>query len=73
MPLAPLLRRAAASLLLVLPASLAAQARAGITAAEIDAHLRFLSSDLLEGRAPGTRGGRITAEYIASELRGYGL
>jgi Zn-dependent M28 family amino/carboxypeptidase len=73
MPLAPLLRRAAASLLLVLPASLAAQARSGITAAEIDGHLRFLSSDLLEGRAPGTRGGRITAEYIASELRGYGL
>jgi Zn-dependent M28 family amino/carboxypeptidase len=73
MPLAPLLRRAAASLLLVLPASLAAQARAGITAAEIDAHLRFLSSDLLEGRAPGTRGGRITAEYVASELRAYGL
>ena len=73
MPLAPLLRRAAASLLLVLPASLGAQAKSGITAAEIDGHLRFLSSDLLEGRAPGTRGGRITAEYIASELRAYGV
>jgi hypothetical protein len=36
-----------------------------ITTQEIDAHLRFLSSDLLEGRAPGTRGGRLAAEYIA--------
>jgi Zn-dependent M28 family amino/carboxypeptidase len=73
MPLAPHLRRAAASLLLVLPASLAAQGKSGITAAEIDGHLRFLASDLLEGRAPGTRGGRIAAEYIASELRAYGV
>ena len=57
----------------VTPRTLAAQqARAAtpITAAEIDAHLRFLSSDLLEGRAPATRGGQLAAEYIASELRG---
>ena len=47
--------------------------RRRITAAEIDGHLRFLSSDLLEGRAPGTRGGRLTAEYIASQLRAYGV
>ncbi|MFN2398009.1 MAG: M28 family peptidase [Gemmatimonadaceae bacterium] len=40
-----------------------------VTTAEIDGHLRFLSSDLLEGRAPATRGGRLTAEYIASQLR----
>ena len=72
MPLAPHLRRAAAWLLL-LPASLAAQGKSSITAAEIDGHLRFLASDLLEGRAPGTRGGRIAAEYIASELRAYGV
>jgi len=44
-----------------------------ITAAEIDGHLRFLSSDLLEGRAPATRGGRLAAEYIASQLRAFGL
>ena len=72
MPLAPHLRRVAASLLF-LPASLTAQGKSGITAAEIDGHLRFLASDLLEGRAPGTRGGRIAAEYIASELRAYGV
>jgi Zn-dependent M28 family amino/carboxypeptidase len=44
-----------------------------ITPAEIDGHLRFLSSDLLEGRAPATRGGRLTAEYIASQLRASGV
>jgi Zn-dependent M28 family amino/carboxypeptidase len=46
---------------------------APITAAEIDGHLRFLSSDLLEGRAPATRGGRLAAEYIASQLRAAGV
>ncbi|MEO6086754.1 MAG: hypothetical protein ABIQ18_26930, partial [Umezawaea sp.] len=44
-----------------------------VSAREIDAHLRFLSSDLLEGRAPATRGGRLAAEYIASQLRAYGV
>ena len=44
-----------------------------VTPREIDAHLRFLSSDLLEGRAPATRGGRIAAEYIASQLRLFGV
>jgi len=44
-----------------------------ITTEEIDAHLRFLSSDLLEGRAPGTRGGRLAAEYIAAQLEAFGL
>ena len=52
----------------------AAAARpARISAAEIDGDLRFLSSDLLEGRAPATRGGRLAAEYIASQLRGAGV
>jgi Zn-dependent M28 family amino/carboxypeptidase len=54
------------------PAIAAAQARP-ITTAEIDGHLRFLSSDLLEGRAPATRGGRLAAEYIASQLRAFGV
>ena len=44
-----------------------------ITPQEIDAHLRFLSSDLLEGRAPATRGGRIAEEYIATELQAFGV
>jgi Zn-dependent M28 family amino/carboxypeptidase len=49
------------------------QARTHISAAEIDGDLRFLSSDLLEGRAPATRGGRLAAEYIASQLRAAGV
>src|ERR671924_1223869 len=44
-----------------------------ITPNEIDGHLRFLSSDLLEGRAPATRGGRLTAEYLAAQLRAFGV
>ena len=58
----------------MLAGSAAAQAPAArITPAEIDAHIRFLSSDLLEGRAPATRGGKLTSEYIASQLRAYGV
>lgn len=44
-----------------------------ISAVEIESHIRFLSSDLLEGRAPATRGGRITEEYLANQLRSYGV
>ena len=63
---------ALAAALLAAPAA-AQQPAARITPAEIDGHLRFLSSDLLEGRAPATRGGRITAEYIAAQLRASGV
>jgi Zn-dependent M28 family amino/carboxypeptidase len=34
----------------------------------IAAHLTFLSHDLLEGRAPSTRGGSLAAEYLATQL-----
>jgi Zn-dependent M28 family amino/carboxypeptidase len=40
---------------------------------EIDANLRFLSLDLLEGRAPATRGGELAEQYIASQLQSYGV
>ena len=66
-------RAAVAAVLLVTPFVAGAQSRARITPAAIDADLRFLSSDLLEGRAPATRGGRIAAEYIASQLRAAGV
>jgi Zn-dependent M28 family amino/carboxypeptidase len=45
----------------------------GITPRAIDAHLRFLSHPLLEGRAPGTRGGIVAMEYIAAQLERMGL
>jgi Zn-dependent M28 family amino/carboxypeptidase len=44
-----------------------------VSASEIDGHLRFLSSDLLEGRAPATRGGQLASAYIAAQLRAYGV
>jgi hypothetical protein len=34
----------------------------------IAAHLKFLAHDLLEGRAPSTRGGQLAAEYLATQL-----
>ena len=43
-------------------------ALAEIDATRLDAHLRFLSHDLLEGRAPSTRGGQLAAEYLATQL-----
>jgi Zn-dependent M28 family amino/carboxypeptidase len=61
---------------LLMAADLSAQnsaAPAGITPREIDAHLRFLASDLLEGRAPATRGGRLAEEYIATQLQAFGV
>jgi len=36
-------------------------------------HVRYLSSDLLEGRGTGQRGGDIAAEYIATQFAEYGL
>ncbi|MEQ1759787.1 MAG: M20/M25/M40 family metallo-hydrolase [Vicinamibacterales bacterium] len=39
-----------------------------ISAAEVAEHLRFLSSDRLEGRAPATAGGTLAAEYLAEQL-----
>lgn len=40
---------------------------------EIAANLRFLSLDLLEGRAPATRGGQLAEQYIAAQLQSYGV
>ena len=43
-----------------------------VRARVVDAHLRFLSLPLLEGRAPGTRGGILAMEYIAAQLQRIG-
>ncbi len=37
------------------------------------AHMEFLASDLLEGRAPATRGGMLAAAYIAAQFQRLGL
>src|SRR6185369_510946 len=39
----------------------------------IAAHDKFLASDLLEGRGPGTRGDQIAMEYIAAQFEALGL
>lgn len=39
----------------------------------IRAHVRFLADDLLEGRAPGTRGGALAERYIAAQLAAAGV
>src|SRR5215471_13668021 len=54
-------------LAMIVALPLAAQ-DAGISAARIREHTRFLASDLLEGRGVGTRGGQLATEYIANQL-----
>ncbi|HEY6483128.1 MAG TPA: M28 family metallopeptidase [Steroidobacteraceae bacterium] len=46
--------------------------RTYITANALEAPVRFLSSDELEGRGPGTRGDRLARLYLATQLQGMG-
>lgn len=39
----------------------------------VRAHVKFLSSDLLEGRGPGTRGDALTTSYLAAQFEAMGL
>jgi Zn-dependent M28 family amino/carboxypeptidase len=39
----------------------------------LEAHLQLLASDLMEGRAPSTRGGTLAADYLATQLAVLGL
>src|SRR5688572_4473291 len=50
------------------PSATVGPALSEITPAQLSAHLKFLSHDLLEGRAPSTRGGALAAEYLAAQL-----
>ncbi|HEY9284851.1 MAG TPA: M28 family peptidase [Pyrinomonadaceae bacterium] len=45
----------------------------GISERALRAHIKFLSDDALEGRAPGSRGGELAAKYIAAQLEALGL
>jgi Zn-dependent M28 family amino/carboxypeptidase len=76
---------AAAAAFLLLSSSTAARAAEPLstpaerTAAQtldanvLRAHARFLSSDLLEGRGPATRGDKLAQAYIAAQLEALGL
>jgi len=50
-----------------------AQALATIRTGDLHARMAFLADDLLEGRAPGTRGGALATRYIAAEMQRIGL
>jgi Zn-dependent M28 family amino/carboxypeptidase len=50
-----------------------ARAAQTIAAPALRAHTRFLASDLLEGRLPGTRGDRLAQAYVAAQLEALGL
>src|SRR5436309_15620336 len=51
----------------------AAAFAADMSSPRIRAHVKFLSSDLLEGRGVGARGGDVATEYIATEFALAGL
>lgn len=44
-----------------------------ITANDLEAHLRFIASDELEGRETGTHGQRVAARYLATQFQKMGL
>lgn len=44
-----------------------------ITDSSLRGHIRFLASDLLEGRAPGSRGDELAQQYVASQFESLGL
>src|SRR6185295_173263 len=44
-----------------------------IAPAAIEAHMRFLADDLLEGRETGTRGFDIAADYVQAQFAASGL
>ena len=55
------------------PVAPAGPAESEVNATSLVAHLRMLSSDLFEGRAPATRGGQLAAEYLATQMAALGL
>jgi Zn-dependent M28 family amino/carboxypeptidase len=55
------------------PADALVRALPAPSTAAMDAHVRYLANDLLEGRAPATRGGRLAASYIAAQFQALGL
>jgi Zn-dependent M28 family amino/carboxypeptidase len=44
-----------------------------MTPAALRGHVRFLASDALEGRGPGTPGDQLAQQYLATQLETYGL
>jgi Zn-dependent M28 family amino/carboxypeptidase len=55
------------------PVQVEQAARESITRGALEASIRFLSSDLLEGRGPATRGDQLTRLYLTTQLEALGL
>ena len=55
-----------------IPGSVEQAARTYITRDALEAPIRFLSSDLLEGRGPATRGDELARLYLQTQLEGMG-
>jgi Tol biopolymer transport system component len=54
-------------------APVAADLATAISREDVRVHVNYLASDALEGRATGSPGARLAADYIASQLRRAGL
>lgn len=63
----------ASSLALAYPAHAANKATAVVKEAPLRGHLAFLSSDALEGRGTGQRGGELTVTYLETQALAAGL
>jgi Zn-dependent M28 family amino/carboxypeptidase len=50
-----------------------AAAESAITEPALRGHIRFLASDLLEGRGPASRGDELAQQYIAAQFQSLGL
>src|SRR5262245_1229047 len=72
-PPRPLLPALALALALAAARAQEAAAERQINTAELTGMVRFLSSDLLEGRAPGSRGDLLARAWIQSEFERIGL
>src|SRR5918995_5147730 len=59
--------------IVLLSAALTADSRPAIQPGALLAHVKFLSSDELEGRGNGTKGLERAAEYIAEQFKAAGL
>ena len=56
----------------LVPAAVEKAAHAYLTQAALEAPIRFLASDLLEGRGPATRGDELARLYLQTQLEGIG-
>lgn len=68
-----ILRLSSAFILINLVIYSCATVRTEITTAELQNHIKYLSSDSLKGRLTGTPGDSLAAEYIKSRFTEYGL